>query len=394
MSDYLFKGIDVSKYQGSINFKKVKDDGYNFVIIKIGYGRLSSQIDDKFEEHYKGAKEAGLEIGGYWYSYATSPEEAIQEAKACLAVIKNKKFSYPIFYDVEETKILNSMSRTNITKMVNNFCSTLKKSSYIPGLYTFANVLNHFDLSQIPYEKWLAKWSKSMNPYTTNQFSMWQYGILGTGNQSTITGKVKGCDNCDDVDVDYAYKDFTNLTGVSFSNNKTTQKPINESHKQNTHSTTIKAGSIIKLSNTSVYTSAGNSRASFSKSGTYYIYSSEIINNRIRITNSPSNVGKTPIGNYVTGWINIKDVSLSNSSISTSNKIKSYAAGTKISLNKVGLYTTDKDKNAVSIKTGVYYIYSSSISNNRIRITNSPLNVGKTPIGKYVTGWINIKDIK
>ena len=393
MSDYLFKGIDVSKYQGSIDFKKVKEDGYNFVIIKIGYGRLSSQIDNKFEEHYKGAKEAGLEIGGYWYSYATSPEEGIQEAKACLDIIKNKKFSYPIFYDVEETKILSSMSRASLTKMVNNFCSTLKNSSYIPGLYTFASALIHFDLSQIPYEKWLAKWGKNMYPYNTSQFSMWQYGIIGNGNQSTITGKVKGCDNCDDVDVDYAYKDFTSLTGISFSGNKAT-KPINETPKQNTNTTTIKTGSSIKLSNTSVYASAGNSRASFSKSGIYYIYSSEVINNRIRITNSPSNVGKTPIGNYVTGWINVKDVSLSNSSVSTSNTVKSYTAGTKITLNKASLYTTDKDKNAVSVKTGTYYIYSSSISNNRIRITNSPSNVGKTPIGNYVTGWINIKDIK
>ena len=76
----------------------------------------------------------------------------------------------------------------------------------------------------------------------------------------------------------------------------------------NNTSTTISAGTKVELSNTELYASANISKSSSKKSGTYYIYNNQIVNNRVRITNSVSNVGKTPVGNYVTGWIKVSDI--------------------------------------------------------------------------------------
>ena len=89
----MIKGIDVSKWQGNINFQKVKDSGISFVIIRAGYGNLTSQKDKCFEENYRKAKVAGFDVGAYWYSYAMSVDEAREEAKACLSVIKGSNLN-------------------------------------------------------------------------------------------------------------------------------------------------------------------------------------------------------------------------------------------------------------------------------------------------------------
>lgn len=86
----MIKGIDVSKWQGNIDFKKVKESGIQFVIIRAGYGRTASQKDEYFGQNYSRAKEAGPDVGAYRYSYADSTESTNRAAKACLEVIKVK----------------------------------------------------------------------------------------------------------------------------------------------------------------------------------------------------------------------------------------------------------------------------------------------------------------
>ena len=102
-----YKGIDVSQHQGNIDFGKVKAAGYDFVIIRAGYGKYASQKDPYFEQNYAGAKAAGLNVGAYWYSYADSTANAKLEAEACLQVIKGKTFEYPIYFDLEERSQFN-----------------------------------------------------------------------------------------------------------------------------------------------------------------------------------------------------------------------------------------------------------------------------------------------
>lgn len=94
-------GIDLSCHNGSIDWTKVKAD---FVILRAGYGKETNQVDSRFEEYYSNAKAHGIPVGAYWYSYAMSIEEAIQEAEVFISTIKGKQFEYPVFYDVEESK--------------------------------------------------------------------------------------------------------------------------------------------------------------------------------------------------------------------------------------------------------------------------------------------------
>jgi len=101
VSGSVAKCIDVSTWQGSIDFNKVKSAGYDYVIIRAGYGKEKSQKDNMFETNYKNAKSAGLKVGAYWFSYAMSPSTATAEADACLSCIKGKKFELPVYYDME-----------------------------------------------------------------------------------------------------------------------------------------------------------------------------------------------------------------------------------------------------------------------------------------------------
>ena len=100
-----YKGIDVSKWQGEINWSKVKNAGIQFAMLRSSFGWGSSYKDKFFEYNYKHAKEVGVAVGAYHYAYATTPEEAIKEADWCYSVIKGKKFEYPIAYDMEENRI-------------------------------------------------------------------------------------------------------------------------------------------------------------------------------------------------------------------------------------------------------------------------------------------------
>lgn len=101
------KGIDVSVWQGDIDFAKVKANGIDFVIIRAGYGKLTSQKDKYFEQNYSRAKAAGLHVGAYWYSYAQSADDAKKEAQTCISVLKGKQFDYPVYFDIEEKSQLN-----------------------------------------------------------------------------------------------------------------------------------------------------------------------------------------------------------------------------------------------------------------------------------------------
>jgi len=407
--NYLFKGIDVSRHNGAIDFKKVKASGIDFVIIRAGYGNSTSQKDARFETFYKDAVAAGLEVGAYWYSYATSVAEAEREARACLTILNNRKFSYPVYYDVEERSQLNQ-GRATVTNMINNFCKLIENNGYVSGLYTFYSALDKMNIPQIKCEKWLAKWSSNMGNCSPKDWALWQYAVMGNTSECTRSGSIPGMGYSSGIDLDYSYKDYTKITGISFASGvaKEVEKSNNTSiisksqdtnNNESSSNIVIKAGNKIILNNTSIYTSSSVNKPYGTKTGTFYIYSSEIINKRVRITNSLANVGRLPIGSYVTGWINI-------SSISSTQEVKEevkpvetnieekYAAGKQIKLSNANLYISSSATKVIKRLTGTFYIYSSKIINNKIRITNKASNALKTPVGSYVTGWINVNDIK
>ena len=187
------KCIDVSTWQGSIDFKKVKSAGYDYVIIRAGYGKEKSQKDNMFEINYKNAKAAGLKVGAYWFSYAMSPSTATAEADACLSCIKGKKFELPVYYDMEYQPAM-STSNSNYTKMAVNFCNKLKSNGFKSGVYSSASVydylLNRTTLKNNGISIWNAEW------YTKPSITcdVWQY---------SDNGRINGIST--NVDLNYIY---------------------------------------------------------------------------------------------------------------------------------------------------------------------------------------------
>ena len=115
------KGIDVYKGQGDIDFAKVKADGFDFVIIQAGYGKYAKQKDMLFERNYTNAKRNGMHVGAYWYSYATSAADALQEAKVFVEIIKGKQFDMPVAFDIEE-RSQASLSASVVGDIIDTFC--------------------------------------------------------------------------------------------------------------------------------------------------------------------------------------------------------------------------------------------------------------------------------
>lgn len=130
------KCLDVSVWQGDIDFDDVKADGYDYVILRAGFGNEASQEDYRFEEYYREARAAGLKIGAYWYSYAVDNDDALREAKACLQVLGNKKLDMPVFYDVEES-FQAYYSNQKLSNICKTFCDYIYDNSYYyTGVYT------------------------------------------------------------------------------------------------------------------------------------------------------------------------------------------------------------------------------------------------------------------
>ena len=193
VSGSVAKCIDVSTWQGSIDFNKVKSAGYDYVIIRAGYGKEKSQKDNMFETNYKKAKSAGLKVGAYWFSYAMSPSTATAEADACLSCIKGKKFELPVYYDMEYQPAM-STSNSNYTKMAVNFCNKLKSNGFKSGVYSSASVydylLNRKTLKNNGISIWNAEWY--IKPSIT--CDVWQY---------SDNGRINGIST--NVDLDYIY---------------------------------------------------------------------------------------------------------------------------------------------------------------------------------------------
>ena len=194
------KGIDVSKYQGKIDFEKVKKAGYSFVIINAGYGRYISQKDALFEDNYKNAKAAGLNVGAYWYSYALTKSEASREAEIFLQAIKDKKFEYPVCFDIED-KTQECLPSGTIGEIIDGFCEKCEKAGYYVCVYSCASFLS----GKLPesirkkYDVWVAHYGVQKPAYN-GSYGIWQY---------TSTAKIDGIST--NTDCNYAYKDYPGI---------------------------------------------------------------------------------------------------------------------------------------------------------------------------------------
>ncbi len=189
------KCIDVSEWQGSVDFKKVKKDGISCVILRAGFGREASQVDLTFEANYKNAKAAGLKVGAYWYSYADSVSDAKNEAAACLKVLKGKNFELPVFYDMEDGS-QTGFGKSTLTAMAEAFCEAVKAGGFTVGVYAnlnwFTNYLDYGKLKK-KYFVWLAQY----NTEAQLDCDIWQY---------SSSGKVSGVSGNTDMNIIYNEK--------------------------------------------------------------------------------------------------------------------------------------------------------------------------------------------
>lgn len=194
------KGVDVSVWQTKIDWEKVARSDIDFAIIRAGYGDLESQKDKYFDDNMAGAAEAGIACGAYWYSYASSPEDAVLEANACYEVIKDLKLEYPVYYCLED-QCLDSLSNEEITDIAEAFCSVLEKKGYYVGIKSYADFLNsRIDESIFDkYDVWVSHYGV-VKPDFNRSYNMWQF---------TNEGNVDGINNY--VNINYAYLDFPKI---------------------------------------------------------------------------------------------------------------------------------------------------------------------------------------
>lgn len=189
------KCIDVSEWNGDINFSKVKNAGITCVILRAGYGKDPNQEDNKFNEYYRQAKAAGLNVGAYWYSYATSVDAAKAEVKNCMNTIGGKQFDLPVFLDVEEYRQA-VLPRRTLTDIISAFCDGIKSYGYDVGMYSAKSMLvdsAYPDELSSKYLIWIAAPNTSYFDLPS-YVDLWQY---------SWTGSVDGIRG--DVDLNYIY---------------------------------------------------------------------------------------------------------------------------------------------------------------------------------------------
>ena len=196
----IFEGVDVSVYQGNIDWNKAKADGIEFAIMRAGYGKYVSQKDKYFDQNMQNAKAAGLPCGVYWFSYALTPEDAIKEADACYEVIKNYKLEYPVSFDME-TESQMKLPKETVAQIIEAFCGRMESYGYYTTLYTYASFLNYKVEDRIfdKYDIWVAHYNTSKPAFNRN-YGLWQYSC--TGSVWGITGN---------VDRDYVYLDYERI---------------------------------------------------------------------------------------------------------------------------------------------------------------------------------------
>lgn len=196
-------GVDVSKYQKNIDWNQIKKAGVSFVIVRIGYRGYGASgtlvLDPMFEEHFTNVKNAGLKVGVYFFSQATTEEEAKEEAFACAYVLNGRKLDYPIFFDTEASGASNGSGRADglgmedRTKCAIAFCEEVKAQGYKPGVYA----------STLWYRK-------RVNLNSLKKYTIWNahYGVASSPIdcalwQGTCTARLPGYKGDMDVNISY-----------------------------------------------------------------------------------------------------------------------------------------------------------------------------------------------
>ena len=215
------RGLDVSKYNHSVNkdgtyapldWKKIKAAGFDFVILKIGSTpRISAVTGDQlggleptFEADYKAAREAGLDVGVYFYTYATTVEATKADAELVLEWLNGRKLEYPVYYDLEDSSLM-TLERKELTDLCVSFISEIQDNKYYGALYTNNNWLVSYlqsDKVTFLFDIWYARYG-GVDEWNTEKYGehmcMWQY---------TDSGIIPELSETQKFDFNLSYKDY------------------------------------------------------------------------------------------------------------------------------------------------------------------------------------------
>ncbi len=207
-----YKGIDVSFYQGDIDWAQVETAGIEFAMIRASYG--SEGIDSKFVENINNISRTSIARGAYHYCYALSKEEAVDEANHFLNTVKPYKFNYPLALDFEYEPLL-SLSKKDLSEIALAFCNTIEKAGYYMIIYSNLNwLVNYLDMDILNrFDIWLAQWGPK--PTFSGDFGMWQY---------SSTGMIDGISG--NVDLDISYRDYPTIIEENKLNGQSTSEAV------------------------------------------------------------------------------------------------------------------------------------------------------------------------
>lgn len=210
----MFHAIDVSKWQGAVNWASVKNSGVRHAMLRAGYG--SGTVDPQFKRNAAQCTALGVDWGCYWYSYAASPAQARQEARCCLQVIQGLKPTMPVAYDIEYEPGILALDNATRTAMVKAFLEEVEAAGYYGILYAsrdfIANKLNWKELAC--YDVWCAQYgSKCTSPLP---YGIWQYS---SQNALGIPGFGKS------LDCNRVYKDYPAIIQAAGLNGFTAPEP-------------------------------------------------------------------------------------------------------------------------------------------------------------------------
>ncbi len=192
------KGIDVSYWQGVIDWRRVANSGVKFAIIRSSYSH--DKVDKMFEYNITEAKKAGIYVGVYHYCYALNEEEAREEARFFIETIKPYEIDFPVMFDFEDPSQAG-LGREKLTRIAEVFLGEIKDAGYYPMLYSYKNWLtDNLDMDRLSeYEVAVAEWDVPKSTYN-RRYGVWQYSCKG------LVSGIEG-----DVDLDICYKDFPSI---------------------------------------------------------------------------------------------------------------------------------------------------------------------------------------
>lgn len=224
-------GIDVSHWQGEIDWASVAGDGITFVMIKCGGGDAGIYKDRKFEENIQGALANGIQVGVYFYSGARDVETAFKEASFCVDIIKGYQITYPVAFDWELGYGSGYDDADTITKVCETFCDTIASQGYQPMIYSNKyRWYDAFDGEKLSgkYKTWVAQYPEKFYNIDGDYADRWQYGDnLSTFEyrydmwQYTPKGHVNGINGCVDMDIAYQMSGLQDPAITLPSENKT-----------------------------------------------------------------------------------------------------------------------------------------------------------------------------